>query len=192
MTPNRAYLSAADAANALGISRPTLYAYVSRGQLRSEPMPGRPKARRYYREDIERLRQLKAVRHDPQNAGARGLHWGGPVLESGITLIDGGRVYFRGRDGVALAESATLEDVAAWLWQASDAEQPRLGRQRPALTPAELSRVRRLTRDPLAQMQAALAAAATRDLAALDLTPRAVRLAGARILQVLAATIARG
>jgi|SRR5579871_4029107 len=188
----RAYLSAAEASRLLGISQPTLYAYVSRGQLRSEPMPDRPRARRYPREDIERLQQLKAARRDPQGAGARGLRWGGPVLESRITLIDGGRVYFRGRDAVALAEHATLEDAAHLLWEVPDAESPRLFQQPPALADAELARVRRLTRDPLAHMQAALAAAAARDAAALDLTPRAVRLTGARILRLLAAMVGRG
>ena len=47
------------AADALGVTRPTLYAYTSRGQLQSEPAPGRPRERRYYREDIERLRARK-------------------------------------------------------------------------------------------------------------------------------------
>jgi citrate synthase len=61
--------------------------------LRSEPIPGRPKGRRYYREDLERLLERKEARRDPAKAAARGLQWGGPVLESGITLIHDGRFY---------------------------------------------------------------------------------------------------
>ena len=104
------------------MTRATLYAYTSRGQLRSEPVPGRPRERRYYREDVERLQDRKEARRDPAKAAARGLHWGGPVLESGITLIHDGRLYYRGRDAVALAETATLEDVAALLWAAEDSD----------------------------------------------------------------------
>ena len=33
------YLTAQQAADALGVTRATLYAYASRGQLRSEPLP---------------------------------------------------------------------------------------------------------------------------------------------------------
>src|SRR5580704_8635969 len=97
------YLTAQEAAHALGVMPATLYAYTSRGQLRSEPAPGQPRERRYYREDIERLRARKEARQDPAKAAARGLHWGSPVLESGITLIHEGRLYYRGQDVLKLA-----------------------------------------------------------------------------------------
>ena len=96
-------MTALQAASALGVTRATLYAYTSRGQLRSEPMSGRPRERRYYREDVERLQERKAARRDPARAAARGLRWGGPVLESGITLIHGGQLYYRGHDATTLA-----------------------------------------------------------------------------------------
>ena len=110
------YLTAQQAADALGVTRATLYAYTSRGQLRSEPVAGRPRERRYYREDVERLKERKEARRDPSKAAAQGLHWGGPVLESGITLIHNGRLYYRGRDAVTLAETSSVEQVAALLW----------------------------------------------------------------------------
>ena len=81
------YLTAKQAADALGVTRATLYAYTSRSQLRSEPVPGRHRERRYYRDDVDRLKERRDVRRDPAAAAARGLHWGGPVLDSGITLI---------------------------------------------------------------------------------------------------------
>ena len=84
------YLTAKQAADALGVTLATLYAYTSRGHLRSEPVSGRPRERRYHREDVERLEERKEARRDPSRAAARGLHWGGPVLESGITLIRNG------------------------------------------------------------------------------------------------------
>src|SRR5262245_3130500 len=126
--PSPYFLSAAEATRALGVTRATLYAYTSRGQLRSEPVPGQTRARRYYREDVERLTRKKAARRDPSSAGAQGLHWGGPVLESGITLIHDGRFYYRGRDALTLAGIASAEDVAALLWapDSGDAERRRL------------------------------------------------------------------
>lgn len=182
----RAHLSAAEAAQALGVSRPTLYAYVSRGQLRSDPDPARPKARRYYREDVERLQQLKSTRRDPQGAAARGLHWGGAVLESGITLIDGGRLYYRGQDAVALANSgAGLEETAALLWQVPAAERDGLFEGRSVLTPKQIAQARHATGDPIGRLQAAMAMAAAKDEAALDLRPAAVRQTGARIVRLL-------
>ena len=50
-------MTAAEAAGRLGVSRPTLYAYVSRGFVRSQSTPGPSRARGYAREDVERLRR---------------------------------------------------------------------------------------------------------------------------------------
>src|SRR5438309_7941717 len=105
------FVSAKEAAAMLEVSLATLYAYTSRGQLRSEPEPGKPRERRYHREDVERLCDRKEARRNPEQAGARGLHWGSPVLSSSITLIDGGRLYYRGRDALEFARTATLEET---------------------------------------------------------------------------------
>ena len=51
-----AWLDAEQAVAALGVSRATLYAYVSRGRIRSEAAPGGERRRRYSRDDIERLK----------------------------------------------------------------------------------------------------------------------------------------
>jgi citrate synthase len=184
------YLTARQAADALGVTAATLYAYTSRGQLRSEPIPGRPRERRYYRDDVERLRERKETRRDPSKAAARGLHWGGPVLESGITLIHEGRVYYRGRDAVALAATATLEDIAALLWLGDETERRRLRDQSSALSVRQLAALRATVKDPLAVVQAALPIAAASDLASYDLRAPAVRLTGARILRLMATIVA--
>ena len=190
MPDNSYYLTAAQAAAALGVTRATLYAYTSRGQLRSESTPGRSKERRYHREDVDRLRERKETRRDPAKAAARGLHWGGPVLESGITLIHDGRFFYRGHDVLALAQSATLEDVAALLWEADAHEQERLFEQRCPLSRRQLISLRSLTTDSLAGVQAALPIAAALDIASFDLSPRAVRLTGARILRLVTTLLA--
>jgi citrate synthase len=55
MASDALYLSAEQAARALEVTVATLYAYVSRKQIRSERIAG-SRARRYWRADIERLR----------------------------------------------------------------------------------------------------------------------------------------
>ena len=190
MKAGRYHLTAAQASETLGITRATLYAYASRGQLRSEPVPGRPKERRYYREDLERLLERKEVRRDPARAAARGLHWGGPVLESAITLIHEGRFYYRGRDAVALARTASLEETAGVLWDAEEPEGQRLFAQPSALSGRRLARLRTCAKDTFTLLQLALPVGAASDLASYDLRPAAVRQTGARIVRLLAAAIA--
>src|SRR5579859_1408775 len=175
------HVTAKQAANALGVTLPTLYAYTSRGQLRSEPLPGRPRERRYFREDIERMRERKEVRRDPSKAAARGLHWGSPVLSSGITLIHNGRPYYRGRDAVRFAEAATLEEAATLLWEAAESEA--LFSQPAPASHIQFARARSgLVKEPLIRVQAALPLAGAMDAAGYDSRPPAVRLTGARIV----------
>src|SRR5580765_8971242 len=110
------WISAGEASRLLGVSLPTLYAYVSRGFVRSQPSPGSSRERRYSREDVERLRRRTEERREPDKAAARALQWGMPILESSIALIDGRRLFYRGRDVATLARSRSLEDVAALIW----------------------------------------------------------------------------
>src|SRR5258705_13430980 len=110
----RGYRSARQAAAELGISVPTLYAYVSRGLIRSEGE--RSSRQRLYRvEDIAALKARKQ-RRDPGKVAEAALHFGLPVLDSAISLIAGGHLYYRGRDVASLATSATIEEIAALLW----------------------------------------------------------------------------
>ena len=184
------FLTAKQAANALGISVATLYAYTSRGQLRSEPVPGEPRARRYYRDDVERLKERKVARRDPSKAATRGLRWGEPVLESGITLIHDGAYFYRGHNAVDFARSSTVEDAAALLWSADAGDRDRLFSQTTPLALATLDRLRTCAPEPIPLLQAALPVAGANDLASYDLRPSAVRLTGARILRLMAAAIA--
>ena len=118
MSPDSAaaWMTAADAAALLRVSRATLYAYVSRGFLRSQPMPGATRERGYARDDVERLRRRTEERRNPDKAAARALQWGMPILESSITFIDGKRLYYRGHDVAMLARSRSVEEVASLVW----------------------------------------------------------------------------
>lgn len=108
-------MTADDAAGALGVTRSTLYAYVSRGLVRSKAAPGTAQ-RRYRRDEIERLAHERDRARKPALVAQASLDWGRPVLDSALTLIQDGRLYYRGRDAIELARTASLEDVAALLW----------------------------------------------------------------------------
>lgn len=112
-------ITAKEAAALLGVSRATLYAYVSRGYIRSKPSLGDPRGRRYVREDVERMLSRNEGRRDPGKTAERALHWGMPILESSITLIAEGTLYYRGHDVATLARTRTLEEVSSLIWTGS-------------------------------------------------------------------------
>ncbi len=185
------YLTAGEAAAALGVSLSTLYSYVSRGMLRSEPVTGSPRVKRYLREDVARLVERKDIRSDPGKAAARSLHWGAPTLDSALTLIDGGRLYYRGRGAVELAQKASVEEVAALLWMGDPKESETLFARQSVELPREIKDIFKRTAHlgPVERCQLALPLAAANDLAAHDLRPMAVAKTGARILSLLVSAV---
>jgi len=109
------HLTATEAADFLNISKATLYAYVSRGLIRSEDGINQ-RSRAYHRFDLERLKQRKTIRQHPSAEMSSALHWGSPLLESNLTLITDGQVFYRGKEATALASSQTFLEVATWFW----------------------------------------------------------------------------
>ena len=105
-------LTARQAADRLGVKLDTLYAYVSRGRLRSIMVPGM-RERRYRVEDVEALLDTRSGARLPRSPDPEALM---PVIGSSICLIENGQLYYRGRDAVRLADSATLEEIASLLW----------------------------------------------------------------------------
>ena len=108
-------LSAAEAAARLGVTRQTLYAYVSRGLVRAQPGPSTRESR-YLTEAVDRLAEQRASGRKPKAVARAALNWGAPVLSSAIATIEDGHLYYRGQDAVVLARSTALEAVAALLW----------------------------------------------------------------------------
>src|SRR6516165_2903990 len=100
--PEHRLLSAESAADRLGVSRATLYAYVSRGFIHAHPAPDDPRRRLYSARDVDRLAGNKTRGRKAADIAAAALDWGLPSLSSGITLIDGEHLYFRGRDAARL------------------------------------------------------------------------------------------
>src|SRR5258706_10684493 len=175
----RASRPARQAAAELGISFPTVYAYVTRGLIRWEGE--RSSRQRLYRvEDIAALKARKQ-RRDPGKVAEAALHFGLPVLDSAISLIAGGHLYYRGRDVASLATSATIEEIAALLWTGDAAatlpearlELPRATWQRIAAVVVPLP--------PMDRFQTALPFAPPHDTRAYDLRPVAVQRTGGRI-----------
>src|SRR5258708_15988399 len=176
MTIRQPWIPAAEATALLGVTRATLYAYVSRGFVRSQSVAGSARARAYSRDDVERLRRKSEGRRDPDNAAAHALHWGVPVLQSAITLIDGNRFYYRGHDAVALARTRSVREIASLIWTGRfDAALDRGGI-------ASRAGPRRHRRAPVsAPAHAALARAASGEPAAFDTRPEHVPRCGAPI-----------
>ena len=171
----------------MGVSLQTLYAYVSRGLVRSEADKGKKRNRRYRAEDVRRLKERKERRRDPDGVVERALHWGTPVMESGITLIDDGRLYYRGRDVVDLAGHKSIEEVAALVWTGDETMATNL-------FPIEKEPLSERTRTvlesvagmpPIDIFQVLLPLAAAGDPAAYDLRPFAVARTGAGILRLM-------
>ncbi|MGH3255371.1 MAG: citrate synthase [Streptosporangiaceae bacterium] len=100
------FLTAAQAAQRLGVKPATLYAYVSRGVLtRRKAADGRGSL--FDGGEVERLARRGRPRRP---AGATDL-----TVESAITEITGDRLYYRGLDVMRLAVSRPFEDVAELL-----------------------------------------------------------------------------
>ncbi len=170
------YLTAREAAAELNVSRATLYAYVSRGLVRSEPVEG-SRSRLYRADDVRAMRARKTANSASETIAATALTHGTPILDSAITLIADGELYYRGRDACELARRSSLESVASLLWQCNDNDPfafpaPEIGDFASPLT-------------GVARCQALLPLAAARDLRAYNLAPDSVARTGADLLRLL-------
>lgn len=112
----------------LNIKQSTLYAYVSRGMIKTAPHPDGRKSL-YHRTDVERVRSRKRGRPSQAAAAESTMHWGAPVVASAITQITASGPLYRGRSAVEAARTgASFESVAQLLitgvWQDNFAPWP--------------------------------------------------------------------
>jgi citrate synthase len=113
------YVTAEEAIALLGVKRPTLYSYVSRGLVRSVPGDGR-RARRYVRADLERIRGRRDARAGHAALARAALDWGEPVLDSALTEITERGPAPRGRLVSDLVERGVgFEQASELLWTGS-------------------------------------------------------------------------
>src|SRR6516225_4430170 len=107
------YLSAREASAELAISPATLYAYVSRGLIRSEPSED-SRSHRYRAEDVRGLKERRTPAPEPK--GMRSFDADLPVMDSAISTITEDGPIYRGVNCVDLAARDTLEHAATLLW----------------------------------------------------------------------------
>ena len=103
------YVGATEAARLLGVTKPTLYAYVSRGLVtRRSAADGRTSL--YARDEVEALATRHLRRTQPAEPTID------IVIRSSITSIDDESVHYRGHDAAELSRSHGFEGVAELLW----------------------------------------------------------------------------
>jgi len=105
------WLDTTEAARRLGVKPPTLYAYVSRGQLRRRTAADGRRSE-YHPGDVASL----AVR----GRRARPAKPSDVIVPTAITAITPDGPVYRGRRAVDLAGTARFETVAAHLWDVDD------------------------------------------------------------------------
>ena len=173
------WIAAEEARARLGVRPQTLYAYVSRGRVRVRQDPGDPRRSLYRAADITALTQRKARSRKVSDVARGAIAWGEPVLASEITTVASGRLFYRGRDAIKLAETETLESVARLLRGGHGAALKRT--ERPQPLPGPDMRTRALL---------ALASRAGTDPPARGRAPLALAVEAATLLDVLTDAIA--
>ena len=109
------WIVAEEARTRLGVRAQTLYAYVSRGRVQVRPDPSDSRRSLYRAADLAELSQRKARGRKVAEVAASAISWGEPVLASSITTVEGGRLFYRGRDAITLSQTDTLEATARLL-----------------------------------------------------------------------------
>jgi citrate synthase len=181
-------VTARAAAARLGIQVRSLYAYVSRGQVRSVPgSRGRP--RLYALADLDRLRARRDARAGHGAVAAGALRWGDPVLDSAITAITSRGPAYRGRHAVDLAGTVPFENVAELLWSGYLPEAPVVW-PRAAVPFSALAKLVPSGARPVDAMPLAVVIAALADPQRTDGRPDAVIARGRRVIPLLAAALA--
>ncbi|TAL34145.1 citrate synthase [Phenylobacterium sp.] len=162
--PPTDWIAAEEAQARLKVRPQTLYAYVSRGRVSVRPDPTDPRRSLYRAADIAALTERKSRSRKISEVAEGAISWGEPVLSSEITTVSGGRLFYRGRDAIRLAETETLESVARLLRGGHGAALKRTDRPEPPpgsdmRTRGYLALARRAATDPPARGRAPLALA---------------------------------
>jgi citrate synthase len=183
------YLSAPQAAAELAISQATLYAYVSRGLIRSEPSAD-SRSHRYRAEDVRTLKERRApTAAEPR--GFRSFDPDLPVLDTSVSTITEAGAIYRGVNCVDLAEKDTLEHTATVLWDVTDVDPfasdncPQVSNEMRVIAEAANRAA------PIDRAIAVLALATSADPGAFSRAFEGRAMLGGRILRLLVATMLR-
>ncbi|MGI4801432.1 MAG: citrate/2-methylcitrate synthase [Janthinobacterium lividum] len=105
-----------EATAALGVRRQTLYAYASRGRIQVCADPNNPRRNLYSAVDVAALLRKRDRGRAHDRIAASTMSWGEPIIDTQISTIWRGRLFYRGQDALRLAATATLEQAAMLLW----------------------------------------------------------------------------
>ncbi|WGM32041.1 citrate/2-methylcitrate synthase [Brevundimonas sp. NIBR11] len=115
------WIPRAEVLSLLGVKTQTLYAYVSRGRITARPDPADPRRSLYAAADVARLKGSSSgeapgvvLPFEPPAVKGEAL------VQSTVSLISEGRLYYRGRDVAQWAQNARVEDTARLLWGAEE------------------------------------------------------------------------
>lgn len=103
----------------LGIKAQTLYAYVSRGRIRMWPDPADARRSLYHAGDIDALVTQRSRGRRPAAIAASALALGEPAIATSVSTSTRGMLFYKGHSVPHLARTASLENVAALLWDAA-------------------------------------------------------------------------
>jgi len=113
--PSGDYVESGEALAILDVKPQTFYSYVSRGLIRRVSPNGRSGF--YNREDIYRLKARSKARAGHGAVAESAMHWGEPVLSTGITEITAQGPRYRAHLALDLVrDEQPIEAVAEYLW----------------------------------------------------------------------------
>ncbi len=183
------YYTADQAAARLGISKKSLYAYVSRGLIGAVSAGGRRK--HYNAQDVDALWRTQQERHNPERVARGSLDWHGhPVMTTSLSTIAHGTLHYRDQPIEALADSltASLEHVAALLWHNDETHPVHFAHTSPAALEA-LPEWPDLT--PLKRTQIYWSVAEHHDFGAYRLDPTSVARTGEHLVNLMLEALER-
>jgi citrate synthase len=177
MVDEERLLTTAEVARRLDVKPETVYAYVSRGQLRSI-RSGRRRESLFDPDDVDRLVERTRQGRSPSGAIER--------IRTELTLLERDELYYRGRKATDLARTHSFESVAHLLWTGE------LTQPAPFEAPADLVEVVAAGIDRLPatvrltdRIRVAVAVAAAADPLRYDLSAAAVVRRAGSLLAVL-------
>src|SRR5690348_7432593 len=177
MSPEPHLLTTDQVAARLGVKPATVYAYVSRGLLPAV-RNARGKGSLFARSDVDAFiagRQRTTT----------------PGIQTGITLIKDGGLYYRGVDATELARRSTFEAVATLLWTGALEHVDLV--DKPILTALARAIIAPLPADARTtdRLRVIVAAAATEDPLRFDTSPPAVIATGRTMLATMVGALPR-
>jgi citrate synthase len=185
MPGSEAMLTTQQAAERLGVKPQTLYAYVSRGLIaRVRAADG--KGSLFAAADVDALAERGAA-----GRGGAAEPAATAAIRTELTLLEDDRLFYRGRDTAGLAERATFEATAVWLWTGRDEPEARFAPPSARLAEAVRACAGALPASARAvdRFKAAVLVASVADPLSLDLRPDSVVATGRALIGALLAAV---